>query len=69
MPANSAAGENGNGGLCWYLPAMISRSKKVERGRLDVNDRFARAWLRLRDVGQFQIVGRAEVRAQNSFHG
>src|SRR3954467_9531865 len=28
-PANSAPGENGNSGLYWYLPAMISRSKKL----------------------------------------
>src|SRR5262252_5907551 len=28
-PANSAPGENGNGGLCWYLPAMSSVSKKL----------------------------------------
>src|SRR5580658_4116814 len=27
-PATSAAGENGNGGLIWYLPWIISRSKK-----------------------------------------
>src|SRR6266702_148785 len=28
-PANSPPGENGNGGLVWYLPAMISVSKKL----------------------------------------
>ncbi len=28
-PANSAPGENGNSGLYWYFPAMISRSKKL----------------------------------------
>src|SRR5687767_6525101 len=28
VPANSAPGENGNAGLYWYFPAMISRSKK-----------------------------------------
>src|ERR1700680_3315841 len=27
-PATSAAGENGNGGLIWYLPWIIKRSKK-----------------------------------------
>src|SRR5262249_45935908 len=27
-PANSPPGENGKGGLVWYLPAMISVSKK-----------------------------------------
>src|SRR5262249_53680299 len=27
-PANSPPGENGNGGLVWYLPAMIRVSKK-----------------------------------------
>src|SRR5580693_509657 len=31
---NSAAGENGNGGLCWYLPAMISVSKKLSAAAL-----------------------------------
>src|SRR5262245_35909782 len=29
MPANSAAGENGGSGLYWYLPSMISVSKKL----------------------------------------
>src|SRR5205807_3473109 len=29
IPANSAPGENGNGGLCWYLPVMIRVSKKL----------------------------------------
>src|SRR5205823_2008849 len=28
-PVNSAPGENGNSGLYWYFPAMISRSKKL----------------------------------------
>ena len=28
-PANSAPGENGNGGFAWYLPAMISVSMKL----------------------------------------
>src|SRR5258706_539563 len=28
-PANSPPGENGNGGLVWYLPAMIRVSKKL----------------------------------------
>src|ERR1700691_5423963 len=32
--ANSDAGENGNGGLCWYLPAMISVSKKLSAAAL-----------------------------------
>src|SRR5437660_10556215 len=27
-PANSPPGENGNGGLVWYLPAMMRVSKK-----------------------------------------
>src|SRR5216683_7039323 len=29
-PANSPPGENGNGGLVWYLPAMIKVSKKFK---------------------------------------
>src|SRR5262249_2621932 len=29
-PENSPPGENGNGGLVWYLPAMISVSKKFK---------------------------------------
>src|SRR5262249_42842368 len=33
-PANSEAGENGNGGLNWYLPAMISVSKKLSAAAL-----------------------------------
>src|SRR5476649_1743452 len=34
MPATSAAGENGNGGLIWYLPWIISRSKKFSAADL-----------------------------------
>src|SRR5215470_39071 len=34
MPANSEAGENGNGGLNWYLPAMIRVSKKLSAAAL-----------------------------------
>src|ERR1700722_3784292 len=33
-PATSAAGENGNGGLIWYLPWIISRSKKFNAAAL-----------------------------------
>src|ERR1700722_10258941 len=33
-PATSAAGENGNGGLIWYLPWIISRSKKFNAADL-----------------------------------
>src|SRR6266478_6233164 len=33
-PATSAAGENGNGGLIWYLPWIISRSKKFSAADL-----------------------------------
>src|SRR3974390_1072029 len=33
-PENSAAGENGNGGLRWYLPAMMSVSKKLSAAAL-----------------------------------
>ena len=33
-PANSEAGENGKGGLNWYLPAMISVSKKLSAAAL-----------------------------------
>jgi len=38
--------------------------KKIECGRLNVNDGFAGARLRLGNIGEFQIVGRAEMRAQ-----
>src|SRR6266403_4058108 len=34
MPATSAAGENGNGGLIWYLPWIIRRSKKFSAADL-----------------------------------
>src|SRR5262245_48569650 len=34
MPANSAAGENGGSGLYWYLPSMISVSKKLSPAAL-----------------------------------
>src|ERR1700736_3313999 len=33
-PAISAAGENGNGGLIWYLPWIIKRSKKFSAADL-----------------------------------
>src|SRR5471030_1787728 len=33
-PATSAAGENGNGGLIWYLPWIINRSKKFNAADL-----------------------------------
>src|SRR6202451_4495592 len=33
-PATSAAGENGNGGLIWYLPWIIRRSKKFNAADL-----------------------------------
>src|SRR5216684_7791400 len=33
-PAISAAGENGNGGLIWYLPWIIRRSKKFSAADL-----------------------------------
>src|SRR3954466_7525970 len=33
-PATSAAGENGNGGLIWYLPWIIRRSKKFSAADL-----------------------------------
>src|ERR1700733_8784474 len=34
IPATSAAGENGNGGLIWYLPWIIKRSKKFNAADL-----------------------------------
>jgi hypothetical protein len=34
MPATSAAGENGNGGVIWYLPWFIRRSKKFSAADL-----------------------------------
>src|SRR6266404_5694024 len=33
-PATSAAGENGNGGLIWYLPWIINKSKKFSAADL-----------------------------------
>src|SRR5947209_17573800 len=33
-PATSAAGENGNGGLIWYLPWIIRMSKKFSAADL-----------------------------------
>src|SRR5262249_1509418 len=33
-PATSAAGENGNGGLIWYLPWIIRMSKKFSAAAL-----------------------------------
>ena len=43
--------------------------EKIERGGLDRNHRFARARLRFRNLGQLQVVGRAESCTQNSLHG
>src|SRR5258708_33287608 len=38
MPATSAAGENGNGGLIWYLPWIIRMSKKFKAAALNFFD-------------------------------
>jgi len=65
-PANSAAGENGIGGLVWYLPAIISVSKKLSAA-LDAYHGLARAGLGVGNIGNFQIVGRAITRTKQAF--
>ena len=59
-PENSAAGENGNGGLIWYLPAMISVVEEIERRGLDPDHGFARPGDGIGNVRQCQIVRAAE---------
>ena len=67
-PENSAAGENGNGGLCWYLPATISVSKKLSAAALIRTTAWPAAGLRLGDIGKFKFPGRAEMGAEDGFH-
>ena len=69
MPANSAAGENGIGGLFWYLPAMISVSKKFSAAALDAHHRLAGRRFGVGNIGQFEVVGRAVMGAEQGFHG
>ena len=68
-PANSEAGENGNGGLNWYLPAMISVSKKLSAADLTATTTSPAARHRIGQVVEFEIVRAAEARAENGFHG
>ena len=69
MPANSAPGENGKVGLYWYLPAMISRSKKLSADRGDCDHSLARSGYRIGQIGDGQIVRRARACAEQGFHG
>src|SRR6185369_968087 len=66
-PATSAAGENGNGGWIWYLPWIISRSKKFSAADL-MAITLSRFGDRIRHVGQDEIVGAAILRAEHGFH-
>ena len=69
MPANSADGENGNAGLVWYLPAIISVSKKFSAAAAIADHGFAGRGRRIGDIGQFEVVGRAVTGAEQGFHG
>ena len=68
-PANSAAGENGKAGLCWYLPAMISVSKKFSAAASTRTTASPGAGAGFGDVGECEIVGRAVMGAEQGFHG
>ena len=68
-PATSAAGENGNGGLIWYLPWIIRMSKKFSAADLIAITASPGLGDRIGHVGQHEIVGLAILRAENGFHG
>ncbi len=68
-PATSAAGENGNGGLIWYLPWIIRMSKKFSAADLIAITASSGPGHRIGHVGQHEIVGTAILRAENGFHG
>jgi len=67
IPANSDAGENGNGGLCWYLPAHDQQVEEIERRGLDPHDGLAGSGCRLRDVGSSSSSGGAKMSAEDGF--
>ena len=68
-PANSAAGENGKAGLCWYLPAMISVSKKFSAAALTRTTASPGPGVGFGQLGQFKVVGSAVMGAEQGFHG
>ena len=68
-PATSAAGENGNGGLIWYLPWIIRMSKKFSAADLIAITASPGSGDGIGHVGQHEIVGLAILRAENGFHG
>ena len=57
-PANSPPGENGNGGLIWYLPAMIRVSKKFRPTAATLATTSPGAGDRIGDVREHEVVGR-----------
>jgi len=68
-PAASPPGENGSGGLNWYLPSMIRVSGEIDAGGVDVDGGSSFGFRRR--AGDFlddQVLGRAEAFAQDSFH-
>ena len=69
MPANSAPGENGKAGLYWYLPAMISVSKKLSAAAATRTTASPGPGDRVGQVGELEIVGRAGAGAEDGFHG
>ena len=68
-PANSAAGENGKAGLCWYLPAMIRVSKKFSAAALTRTTASPGPGDGVGEVGKFEVVGGAVTGAEQGFHG
>ena len=68
-PANSPPGENGSGGLVWYLPGDDQRVEEIQADRRDLDDDLARPRDRVGNFGEHKIVGRAEAGAENGFHG
>ena len=67
-PANSAAGENGKAGLVWYLPAMISVSKKLSAAARTAHHRLAVGRHRIGQIADLELIGPAVAGAENGFH-
>ena len=68
-PANSPPGENGNGGLVWYLPAMISVSKKLSPTAATLATTSPGPATGSGMSASTRSSGGAEAGAENGFHG
>src|SRR5215211_4977660 len=68
MPVNSPHGENGNGGFFWYLPAMISVSKKFSPTAATFAMTSPGAGVGSAMSASTRSSGGAEAGAQDGFH-